>query len=259
MTVVVQNGSDIVVTLEIGQGPAGPSTVAAQAAQALAELARDAAAMSASQAAASEANVNAQEMFAQEWASKLVEPVEGTEYSAKENAIGEAVPTGSAKRWASGIGVIAAGLFSAKTYAENALGSQNLVQTLFNTFVQDLEPNIPAWIFTNYTDARNAYVDQTKPIQIGDVVLILRDERFGGGRTYSRADAVDPSLLLDFNNNIFSTSDPLGFISYAGLSVIDVPATSTSFGYLGAFAISSTHLFVATGNNTWKRIALESF
>lgn len=259
MSITIQPGGGILLTLEVGQGPAGPSTVAAQAAQALAEIARDEAQASAMAAAASEANVNTQEMFAQDWASKLAAPVEGVEYSAKENAIGATVPTGSAKRWASGSGVIAEGLFSAKRYSENALASQNIVENLYSTFVSDIQPLIPAWIFPTYEEARNAYIEQTKPIVLGDVILVLRDSRFGNVRTYNRADDILPAISFDFANNAYNTSDALQFLSYAGLNLVDVPATSTSFGFLGAFAIDANFLYVGIGNNSWKRISLGAF
>lgn len=125
MTLIVNESGGVNLTLEIGQGPPGPSTAATQAAQLAAELARDEselardqAQFSATAAAASEANVNTQEMFAQDWASKLNTPVEGMEYSSKENAVGNAVPTGSSKNWANRTGaIVVSGEYSSKEYA----------------------------------------------------------------------------------------------------------------------------------------------
>jgi hypothetical protein len=218
----------IELTLSSQQGPAGASTVAAEAAalSAQSSLLGSELAKTNAQAFRNQAQVFSQQSLA--FSQDSAESAADSAMSASQSA----------------------------SSAASALATLGLVQDE-RDFIRD--NYFPDHSFDTYLAARNAYVDKTKPIAVGDVVLILFDERFGGSRTYSRADVIEPTLLLDFNNNSFSTSDPLGFIAYAGLSLIDAPATSTSFGYLGAFAVSNTHLFVATGNNAWKRIALESF
>jgi hypothetical protein len=54
------------------------------------------------------------------WSNLLGTVVYDAEYSAKEYAVGNTCPTGSAKSWATGNGVIAGGVYSAKYYAEQA-------------------------------------------------------------------------------------------------------------------------------------------
>lgn len=57
------------------------------------------------------------------WATLINTTVNGVDYSAKEYAVGTTVPVGSAMRWAVGSGIVAGGLSSAKTYADQAFQS----------------------------------------------------------------------------------------------------------------------------------------
>lgn len=65
-----------------------------------------------------------------DWANTLVTQIDGTDYSAKENATGVTTALGSAKQWALGGGgsftegtVVAGGVYSAKKYASDASAS----------------------------------------------------------------------------------------------------------------------------------------
>ncbi|MCD1644159.1 hypothetical protein [Aurantimonas coralicida] len=70
---------------------------------------------SATQAAAAAASA----VLASEWATQLTTAVSGSDYSAKENAVGTSVPTGSAKSWATITGAaVADSEYSAKEYAQ---------------------------------------------------------------------------------------------------------------------------------------------
>jgi hypothetical protein len=59
------------------------------------------------------------------WSNLLGTVVYDAEYSAKEYAVGNTCPTGSAKSWATGNGVIAGGVYSAKYYAEQSQSFSN--------------------------------------------------------------------------------------------------------------------------------------
>ena len=66
-----------------------------------------------------------------DWANTLVTQIDGTDYSAKENATGVTTALGSAKQWALGGGgsftegtVVAGGVYSAKKYASDASASE---------------------------------------------------------------------------------------------------------------------------------------
>lgn len=130
MTLIVNEAGGINLTLEIAQGPPGPSTAATQAAQLAAELARDESELFSEQSlqnanlslenamlskdwATSELLVESLDYSSKEyavgtpdlgsskdWAVKPEMPVADFEYSSKEHAIGELIPTGSSKMWA---------------------------------------------------------------------------------------------------------------------------------------------------------------
>lgn len=143
-----------------------------------------------------------------------------------------------------------------------------------------------------YQDALNAIAQY----QEGEVLLVLSDETYGGRRTYYRvqagamtnaslvvdftagADALGvlttPSMAADFITDSYSlfesagAGDTLGafasgypyeFVTADQINIVAVPPTATSPAILGDFAVNSTHLYVATGPDAWKRITLEAF
>lgn len=38
-----------------------------------------------------------------------------------------------------------------------------------------------------------------------------------------------------------------------------IPANTTATGSLGMFAFNNTHLYICTSNNTWRRVAIDTF
>lgn len=137
--------------------------------------------------------------------------------------------------------------------AAQALSTLGLVEGVKEFIRQNYYPE---YSYDTYNSAREAVFSGLVPAN--SVVFIVNDERFLGARTFSKSNAVTSTFVLNFANNSYSTFEPLDFIAYAGVELVDVPPTSASFGFIGALAVNETHLYVHTGT-VWKRIALESF
>lgn len=96
-----------------------------------------------------------------------------------------------------------------------------------------------------------------------DQIDIVVDENFNSRRTQYRFEAQDvDTLFMDFGDEVYATGNMqavLVFERYDDPQIVPVPATSTSFGRLGEFAVDSTFLYVGVANSQWKRITLEVF
>lgn len=124
-----------------------------------------------------------------------------------------------------------------------------------NQAVTDANQFSPAY-FGTHADAKAAVLQ----LKVGTPIVIGADERYGGRRTNNRANAAGAeSLVLDFANGVYQSEDLVQFVSYVQMQVLPVPASSTAFGFFGAFAVDANYLYVATGDNTWKRVALGAF
>jgi hypothetical protein len=55
----------------------------------------------------------------------------------------------------------------------------------------------------------------------------------------------------------FSVANLLIFLT--GNNLGGTPATSATAGNVGTFAYTSTHLYICTGINTWRRVAISAF
>ncbi|WP_417777086.1 hypothetical protein [Stutzerimonas xanthomarina] len=111
--------------------------------------------------------------------------------------------------------------------------------------------------FPTRADAAAAIWD----IPAGQVVRVLADETRSGRSTWYRSNShAGAALVLDFVTGEYAVSeDPLTFIKSDDLRLVTVPAAATSNGLVGELAIDSTHLYVAVGINTWRRVALSTF
>lgn len=111
--------------------------------------------------------------------------------------------------------------------------------------------------FPTRADAAAAIWD----IPAGQIVRVLADETRSGRSTWYRSNShAGESLVLDFATGQYSVSeDPLTFIKSDDLRLVTVPAAATSNGLVGELAIDATHLYVAVGTNTWRRVALSTF
>lgn len=98
-------------------------------------------------------------------------------------------------------------------------------------------------------------------IPAGQIVRVLADETRSGRSTWYRSNShAGESLVLDFATGQYSVSeDPLTFIKSDDMRLVTVPAAATSNGLVGELAIDATHLYVAVGTNTWRRVALSTF
>lgn len=145
-------------------------------------------------------------------------------------------------------------------------------------------------IADTYADAHGA----AWSVPDGGIVRVLADETHGNRSSWYRAQTsaagTGPSLALDFIGAVpqlltetlsldfvagrYSVdSDPsprimgtysvvgetLEYVTGDGTRLVSVPAKATAAGTLGDIAINTTHLYVATGANTWRRVALETF
>lgn len=92
----------------------------------------------------------------------------------------------------------------------------------------------------------------------GEIARIVSDETEDGRSTW-RTVHLDggATLELDFIAGEYA-SGGLVFIT-AETKLVAVPASSAATGELGSLAVDSAYLYVATGHNTWKRIALSAF
>lgn len=142
---------------------------------------------------------------------------------------------------------------SASSATTSAAGASADRQAI-NQALLDTE-GLPVY-FGTHADALAASVT----LPVGTPIVIGSDVRYGNRRTLNRvAYGGGDSLSLDFVNGIYQVDDMVEFIGYVTPQLVDVPATATSFGFAGAFAVDSSYLYVGTGTNTWKRIALGSF
>jgi hypothetical protein len=100
-------------------------------------------------------------------------------------------------------------------------------------------------------------------LEDGDVVEVIADESLANRRTRYRFQGADyVSASFDFLTNKFASGtgvDRLVFERYDDPQIVPVPATSTSTGRLGEFAVDSGFLYVAVADNSWKRTALTAF
>ena len=217
-----------------------------------------------------------------DWASKMAALVYDGEYSAKEYAVGSTVEsakrhasgtvsTGSAKDWATRGGEVLPGLYSAKTYSELALSYSTTATTAASTATAAASQASNDRLAVNqafqdagglqvyfgtHSDAKTSAVT----LPAGTPIVIGRDERYNNRRTLNRVSyAGGDSLSLDFTSNIYQVDDMVEFVGYISPQLIDVPTTSSSFGFLGAFAVDTNYLYVGVGTNSWKRITLEAF
>lgn len=91
---------------------------AVEADLAAAEAARIAAELAETNAEAAEVAAETAQALAEDWATQLTTAVAGGEFSAKENAVGDSVTTGSSKNWAMKTSAaVVTGLYSAKEWA----------------------------------------------------------------------------------------------------------------------------------------------
>lgn len=212
-------------TLSSQQGPAGASTVAAEAAALAAQ---------ASQLAAETARTQSL-TFRNESQAFSVQSANFADDSFDSAAASASSATASAAS------------------AASALNTLGLVQTEKEFIRQNY---YPAFSFDSYAVARDAVLAATVPF--GSVIFIVNDERFSGARTFCRADQTTNTIDFNFTNGTYAYNEPVQFLAFAGVELVDVPMTSSAAGFKGAVAVNETHLFVHTGS-VWKRIALEIF
>ena len=201
-----------------------------------------AAADSATAAASSAAQAGNHSAKASQWAAAAEdEQVEAGQYSARHHAAKAQASAGAAASSAA-----AASMGREATAADHAAVNQALL---------DLSGALPVYAAT-HADAKLLAFG----LASGTPIIIGADERYSGRRTLNRANAAGgASLVLDFVNGIYQREDLVEFVGYVQMQLLDVPATSAAPGFFGAFAADSNYLYVATGANTWKRVALEAF
>lgn len=100
------------------------------------------------------------------WASLLGAVVYDSEYSAKEYAVGTTCPSGSAKSWAVGTGVVAGGLYSAKYYMEQSQLFSNSALNAPGTSATSVSP------LTIGTGTKNLTIQTGKAFSVGQFVII---------------------------------------------------------------------------------------
>lgn len=103
---------------------------------------------------------------AKNWASLLGSIVYDSEYSAKEYAVGTTCPSGSAKSWAVGTGVVAGGLYSAKYYMEQSQLFSNSALNAPGTSATSVSP------LTIGTGTKNLTIQTGKAFSVGQFVII---------------------------------------------------------------------------------------
>lgn len=146
-----------------------------------------------------------------------------------------------------------AGQSASSAYASASSASAD--RAAVNQAVADANEFSPAY-FGTHDDAKAGVAR----LAAGTAIVIGADKRYGGRRTNNRANAAGAeSLVLDFANGIYQSEDLVQFVSYAQMQMLSAPATSAAFGFLGAFAVDANYLYVATGDNAWKRLALGAF
>lgn len=155
------------------------------------------------------------------WASLLGTVVYDSEYSAKEYAVGTTCPSGSAKSWAVGTGVVAGGLYSAKYYMEQA-------QTFSNSAI-----NAPGTSATSTTSVTIGTGSKTFVIQTG--------KAFSVGQFVIVSDQTTPANYMVGQVTAHNSS--------TGSLVISVSSTSGS-GTLANWIVSLTALANVAGAAT---------
>lgn len=97
----------------------------------------------------------------------------------------------------------------------------------------------------------------------GYVVLILKDSEYNNAKTFRVLRKAEPiSVDIDFVNNEYVLGNPedfLEFSSYLSPQLLDVPNSSSSFGFYGAFAVDSEYFYYAVSDSVWRRIPSNSF
>lgn len=165
---------------------------------------------------------------AKNWASLLGSVVYDSEYSAKEYAVGTTCPSGSAKSWAVGTGVVAGGLYSAKYYMEQS-------QLFSNSAL-----NAPGTSATSTTSSVIGTGSKTFAIQTG--------KAFSVGQFVIAADQTTPANYM--------VGQITAHNSTTGSLTVNVTVTGGS-GTLSNWIISLTALASAAGaatlggNNTY--------
>jgi hypothetical protein len=131
-----------------------------------------------------------------------------------------------------------------------------LIEDAF-VFLRYQNPYSRPFVYSNF-----ASVDTTQ-LEDGDYVLVDADETLEGRKTRYKFFGADyVTLSLNFDTGTYANgvaTDTLAFDTYVDPQVVSVPATATSTGRLGEFAVDSDFLYVAVSANSWKRVALTTF
>lgn len=139
-------------------------------------------------------------------------------------------------------------------YAGTQAGLAAAQAAAVNQALQDV--GIPSVYAGTHADAKRLVVG----LSADTLIIIGADERYSGRRTLNRANAAGgESLVLDFAAGVYQVEDLVEFVGYVPMQLVEVPATSAAPGFVGAFAVDASYFYVATGVNTWKRIALGAF
>lgn len=269
---------------------AAASAASARASETSASVQASNSAVSASQSAASAAASDASALASDASAiasdaSAAASATSAGQSAASASSAQSASLQTAADRVQTGLDVIATGLAR-----DEAVAARDDTQELYESTVTAL---VAGGLFSpTYQDAINSLSSFNE----GDVIAVLVDETYGGRRTYYRVQAgalSNPTIEVDFTANAdalrtttvpsmsadfimdsyslfesaaagdtlgaFASGYPYEFVTADQINIVSVPTTATSPAIIGDFAVNSTHLYVATGTNAWKRILLETF
>lgn len=184
MSITITNPQDIVVTLEVGQGPAGPSTVAAQAAQALSEAA----------ALRSETARNT---------------ILATELTALANANSAALSASSAANSASNslISSNSATLRALESSASAAQAGASAASAANSAALAQIAQQGGAKVFASFATATAGFAGLTN----GQVILIVKDETRANVSAYYQASG-SPVTSIAFINQAEFYFSPVPYI-----------------------------------------------
>ena len=207
-------------------------------------------------ASASAGSAGSSAILANKWATQLITPVESTEYSSKENAVGDNVTTGSSKNWATQVGTtIGASLeYSSKEYAVGTVvpsGSSKSWANTTGTAVDGVE-------FSAKEYASGSVVSTGSSKDWASKTSSTVDGSEYSAKYYANQAAIS---VNGFNNFLADTGEPTGFV----LGGDSTPPTDSELLYdysTRTFTIQpkapATSFVVNCGTNRYVKSAAET-